>query len=68
MEDAKATRSYTAIAVLVGVAILALPLVLIGLAFAERFLFGTYRLIGVYRAVGVDPLLRSLVNWFRNFF
>jgi hypothetical protein len=68
MDEGKVPRSWFAIVILVCAVILALPAVLIGLAFAERFLFGTYKLIGIYRAVGVDPLLRSLVNWFRNFF
>jgi hypothetical protein len=68
MDDDKVPRNWPAIAILVCASILALPAVLIGLAFAERILFGTYNLIGIYRAVGIDPLLRSLVIWFRSFF
>jgi hypothetical protein len=63
MTEERQSRSALAIAILLSVAIAALPFLLIGLALIEGLFFGTEGCIAVYRAIGIDPLLRGLAGW-----
>lgn len=47
--------------IIVGLVMAAVPLLFIAMALLEESLFGTNVLIDVYRAMGIDSLLRSLL-------
>jgi len=62
----RAKARNTTVAVVLVLALLASPLLLIGIALAEQWCFGTVHIQRFYRAIGIFDPLAKLLSWLRS--